>query len=107
MANKLVRTNIFAASLVSPSSRYIDSKVVYYTDQHKLTFTTYRRHEYRPSEKDRWMVVKKTEEYRPDKVAHAAYGVPGFWWKLLEANGMKDIWDFKSGLTVWLPANIY
>lgn len=107
MANKLVRTNIFAASLVSPSSRYIDSSVVYYTDDHKLTFATYRRHSYAASETDKWMVINKTEEYRPDKVANAVYGVPGFWWKLLEANGMKDIWEFKSGKTIWLPSNIY
>jgi hypothetical protein len=49
------------------------------------------------------MVITPGVEYRPDLVSYDKYGTPNSWWMILEANGMKDIWDFKSGKTIMLP----
>jgi hypothetical protein len=46
-------------------------------------------------------------EYRPDLVSQDKYGLPDFWWKIMEVNGMKDIMDFKAGKTIVLPENVY
>jgi hypothetical protein len=35
------------------------------------------------------------------------YGVSDFWWKIMEANGMKDVMEFKAGRTIVLPENVY
>jgi len=36
-------------------------------------------------------------------VSHEYYGHVDNWWKILEANQIKDIWDFKAGITIMLP----
>jgi len=46
-------------------------------------------------------------EYRPDLVSRDKYGIPDFWWKIMEVNNIKDIIDFKAGRTIVLPENIY
>ena len=107
MANKIKETNINPDEfLVDKMSRYINSSVIYYGVNNLLTFTTYKREEIRTSPlQDRFAVISSGTEYRPDKVSSIAYGVPDLWWKIMEANGIYDIWDFKAGLNIRLPAD--
>ena len=44
---------------------------------------------------------------RPDLVSKEKYGIPDFWWKILEANKMNDVFDFKAGKTIILPESVY
>ena len=52
------------------------------------------------------MQINSSTEYRPDIVSYVAYGLPELWWYVMEANGIKDIYDFKSGITLRIPRNI-
>ena len=107
MANKIEFTDARATDFVARLSRYSDSKVVYYSDSRITTFETYKRKSYRPSSRDQVAVVTPGMEFRPDLMSFDKYGVPDFWWKIMEANGMKDVTEFKAGKTVVLPENIY
>jgi hypothetical protein len=49
------------------------------------------------------MVISKGVEHRPDLVSFDHYGHVDNWWRILEANNIKDIWDFKAGTTIILP----
>ena len=46
-------------------------------------------------------VVKNGE--LPEIVSNKVYGSPDFWWKIMEANNIKDIFDFKTGINIRLP----
>lgn len=105
MANQIAVTSLKPP--VSTMSRYADQLVIYYGAQNKLAYNTYKRKSYPLSSEDKFLVISKTREYRPDMVAYEQYGIVSLWWKLLEANGMKDIWDFKVGTNIRLPANIF
>ena len=94
---------ITATSVVTPGSRYRDQTVIYYGERRFLTFATYVRKPYVPSGSERVMVVTKGLEYRPDLASHDFYGFPDNWWRILEANGMSDVYEFKAGKTVILP----
>jgi hypothetical protein len=94
-------------NLVTKSSRYVDSDVIYYGPLNKLTFTIYKRTNTPQSNQDMFMIIGAGTEYRPDLVSKKMYGTVDFWWKILEANGMKDIMEFKSGTNIRLPYNIY
>jgi hypothetical protein len=108
MANKITTTGISPVDgLVSKLSRYADSTVVYYGDNNLLTFTTYKKKNNTTSSDDRYTVVPSGMEYRPDLVSQQAYGLPDFWWRIMEANNISDIFDFKAGTNIRLPANIY
>lgn len=107
MANKIEFTETRATDFVTRLSRYSDSRVVYYSDSRITTFETYKRKNYRSSSKDQVAVVTPGMEFRPDLMSFDKYGVPDFWWKIMEANGMKDVTEFKAGKTVVLPENIY
>lgn len=107
MANYIEDTNINAKQFVPPSSRYSESKVIYYTEKKLLTFKTYKKTETPLSSKDKYAVITPGVEFRPDLVSQKAYGTVDFWWKILEANGMKDIWEFKSGLNIRIPDAIF
>jgi hypothetical protein len=107
MANYIEYTTLPPTNFVLPTSRYTNSNVVYYTEDKRLTFTTYKRGSYNPSSQDQYMVVSKGYEYRPDLVSRDAYGTVDFWWRIMEANGMKDILEFKTGANIRLPDNIY
>ena len=106
MANKIEQAS-FGTSNVNKSSRYANSTVVYYGPNKLLTYTTYKRTVIPPSSKDRYTVVSPGSEYRPDIMSQNAYGTPDYWWKILEANGLKDIYEFKAGLNIRIPSNIY
>jgi hypothetical protein len=106
MSNYYEKTNIQPSKFVGFSSRYADSGVVYYTENKLLTFKTYKKKNYIPSKSDKYAVITKGYEYRPDLMSNQAYGTPDFWWKILEVNGMKDIFEFKSGENIVIPNNI-
>lgn len=103
MANQITPANV--PPPVGSTSRYASSEVIYWGSQNKITYTTYRRKSYPEANTDRYIV--NMHEYRPDLVAYEEYGVQNFWWRILEANGMKDIWEFKAGVNIRLPASIF
>jgi|GEM_PF-3933209 len=108
MANQIITTNIRPIDgYVSGSSRYANSAIIYYGSLHKITFPTYRRKSIIPSENDMFMVIPGGLEYRPDLVSKEMYGSVDFWWRILEMNGMTDIFQFKSGVNIRLPSNVY
>ena len=92
---------------VTPSSRYTRSEIIYYGALHKITFTTYKRQEPQLSEEDKYSIIPPGWEYRPDLASKYMYGSVDFWWRILEENGMKDIWEFKAGENIRLPINVY
>lgn len=107
MANYYEETIIQPRRFVPVTSRYTGQKVIYYTERKLLSYNTYKKSEYKPSNKDKFMVVSPRYEYRPDLTSYDAYGTPDFWWKILEANGIKDVFDYKAGLNVRLPNAVF
>jgi len=103
MANYIEQTTIPPLTFVTPASRYADSKVVYYTDLKRITFPIYKRQPFVATSQDKFMVITGGLEYRPDLVSNRAYGFPDFWWKIMEANNMFDVWDFKAGTNIRIP----
>jgi hypothetical protein len=103
MANKVEIAPLNNTNFVDNDSRYINSTIFYYGDNRFITFETYKRKTRTPSEGDRFYVITKGTEYRPDLVALRAYGNVSFWWKILEANNMNDIWDFTAGTNIIIP----
>ena len=103
---KISEAPIVAKSLVAAGSRYLNSTVFYYGDQNFVTFETYKRKAYNPTGLEQVMLISKGVEYRPDLVSYDVYGFSDAWWKILEANNMKDIYDFKAGLTIILPGSL-
>lgn len=107
MANKIEFTDIQPSTFVTRVSRYASSRVLYYSDEKILTFETYKRKNYQESSGDKVAVIPPGMEFRPDLVSKERYGLPDFWWRIMEANNMKDIMDFKAGRTIILPENVY
>lgn len=103
MAANIERALVNARQLVTPSSRYVDRPIVYYGDLKRLTFETYLRKSYTVQGNEKVLMITKGIEYRPDLVSHEFYGFPDMWWKILEVNGIKDIFDFQAGKTIFLP----
>jgi hypothetical protein len=99
-------TTIPSQSIVTPASRYRKQSIIYYGEQKFMTFNTYLRQTYTPDGKENVMVITKGVEYRPDLVSQDVYGFPDNWWRILEANKMMDIMDFKSGRTILLPNQV-
>jgi hypothetical protein len=107
MANKITETEIIPTdALVDSLSRYTNSTVLYYGNNGLMTFSIYKR-QVTPSDptQDQYTVISPSHEYRPDKLAYQVYGAPDLWWKIMEANGIYDIWDFKAGLNIRLPSD--
>jgi len=110
MPNQIELANLPSDRFVSALSRYKQSVVVYYTVGNKnyLSFTTYKKQiKSTPSKNDSYMVIPAGMEYRPDIVSKKVYGTTDFWWKILEANNIKDIFEFKIGLNIRLPSNVF
>jgi hypothetical protein len=93
-----------AKSFVVSTSRYINSKVLLYSDKKFTTFETYKRKPVAESPDDRYSVITAGEEFRPDKTSLRAYNTPDFWWRIMEANNISDIFNYKSGLNIRIPA---
>ena len=107
MANFIEDANGSTASnFVSTGSRYVNSTVYYYGDDKKLTFETYKREEFIPSSNDQFILLTKGMEYRPDYVSQIAYGMPDFWWQIMQSNNIFDVFDFKAGRTIRVPNNL-
>lgn len=96
---------ITSKSLVSGTSRYLKSDVLYYYYNKKnlLTFTTYVRQFNSVSGNETTTLLTLYYQYRPDLLSYDFYGTPGYWWAILELNGIFDIYDFVAGLTIKLP----
>lgn len=107
MANKIEYTNIKAERFVTPTSRYKESKVLYYSDEKIITFETYKKKKYEGDGQDQVTVIPVSMQYRPDLLSKKKYGTVDFWWKIMEVNGIKDIIDFKAGKTILLPGSPY
>lgn len=107
MANKIEYTNLRSTDFVTTVSRYSRSKILYYSEEKIITFETYKRKKIKESKFDQVAVIPPGMEYRPDLVSKEKYGIPDFWWKIMEANNMKDILEFKSGKTIVLPEEVY
>ena len=84
-------------------SRYKNQRVIYYGENNFITFNIYRKKNYVQTGEEKVMLITKGVEYRPDLGAYEVYGMPDAWWKILEANNMKDILEFKAGVTIVIP----
>ena len=108
MANYIEpNNNVSISRFITSSSRYKKSKLIYYTENKYVTFTTYKKENYDEKENIRYTVITKNYEYRPDMVSQEAYGVPDFWWRIMEFNNIKDVFDFKSGLNIAIPSQFF
>lgn len=103
MTQPIAPSQITADEISSYGSRYRNSKLIYYGEQRFVTFETYVREKYLPSGHEHIAVISKGVEYRPDLASYEYYGYPENWWRILEANNMKDVWEFKAGKTIILP----
>lgn len=56
------------------------------------------------SANDIYYQIQGYEEYRPDVVANNIYGDPKLYWVILSNNGMRDVFDFKAGEYIVIPA---
>lgn len=104
--NQLEKTNTTAATYASVNSRYLDSIVYYYGEDKKIAYETYKRKDIPETSTDRYLILNFAYQWRPDRLAHAAYGNKNLWWKIMEANNIHDIYDFKAGLQIRLPGDI-
>lgn len=107
MANHIEISKIKAKKFVPNGSRYYDSPVLYYGEDKYTTYPTYRKSPIKRSNRDRYTVISKSTEFRPDLVSADMYGTSIFWWKIMEANNIKDIYDFRAGISLIIPGNIY
>jgi hypothetical protein len=107
MANSFVYSDsLIAADYVVTTSRYNSSSVGFYGPQAKITFNIYQRKEITQSVDDRFMQITPGYEYRPDLVSQKAYGMPDYWWLILQANNINDVYQFTTGKTIRIPVDI-
>lgn len=106
MANFFEETEINPRTYFTAASRYSDATICYYTDLKKLTLATYKRGVTGVTPNDKFMVIGKGQEFRPDLVSSRVYGLPDFWWRIMEANGIYDVYDFKAGVNIRIPSMI-
>lgn len=107
MPNKIeVLTTANPSTYVNATSRYIDSTVIAYGNEKKVTFTTYKRVN-RTTQFDKYTVIPEGYAYRPDLVSNKVYGYPDNWWLIMEANQIYDIKDFVAGRTIRIPDQVF
>lgn len=104
MANYIAATRIDPKTYYTTASRYANAIIVYYTDLKRLTLETYKRKEIGVTPNDKFMVIGKGYEFRPDLVSSKVYGMPDFWWRIMEANGLSDIYEFKAVVNIRIPS---
>lgn len=107
MANTIEPTNYNSRNFVTATSRYASSEIIYYGDNRLITFKIYKLGSYQTNPNDLYSIVPPGWEYRPDKASMEVYNTPDFWWRILEANGIKDVYDFKAGINIRIPFNPY
>lgn len=93
-----------ARTYVTSTSRYANSQVMLYGEDRLATFTTYKRTRIGTSDQDRYMVVPPGEEYRPDLTSYRAFGTVDYWWQIMQANNISDIFDYKAGTNLRIPS---
>jgi len=106
MSVPITLSPISASKFVTPASRYIKQNVIYYGPNNLIAFDTYIRKPYVPQGNEKVMMISKGVEYRPDLVSNVVFGFPDNWWRIMEANQMIDILEFKAGVTIILPNQI-
>jgi len=94
-----------ARTFVNATSRYVDSTVVVYGQDRKVTFTTYKRID-KTSQFDKFLVIPEGYAYRPDLVSNRVFGYPDSWWLIMEVNNIYDIKDFVAGKTIRIPNQV-
>ncbi len=104
MNNIIIETDIKATQFVPLSSRYAQSDVIYYGENKFITFKTYKREQKSQSREDKFYVITPGTEYRPDLVSQKAFNTVDYWWKIMEYNNIKDIFDFTKGKTIRIPS---
>lgn len=108
MANSITITTLNPSNgFAAPLSRYLGSTIIYYGNQNKLTYKTYVRTPIPLDSTDKFGVISGGVEYRPDLVSQQAYGTTDLWWKIMEANNMMDILEFKAGTTIRIPGKAF
>lgn len=108
MPNNIIKTGQRPSDLfVNATSRYADSESVYYGSQKLLAYQTYKRNTVPTTPDDKYTVISAGWEFRPDLVSQNIYGVPDFWYKIMEANNIMDIMDFTSGRTIRIPNQVF
>ena len=107
MAVPVQKTKLKSSKFVSGLSRYKDYPIIYWSEKNYLTLPTYKKTDNAPNAGDMFTVISPGQEFRPDKVSQEMYGTPDLWWRILEANNIKDIFEFKSGLSIRLPGNVF
>lgn len=103
MAVFIDTTNLNPTTFVTPTSRYANSEVFRWGEDGILTFETYKRKPIPQTDYDKFTVIAPQYEYRPDLLANDVYGEPDLWWRILQANRIWDIFDFKAGKTIRIP----
>lgn len=106
MTQPVEPTRLRPERILAPGSRYLKQRIIYYGEKKLMTFNTYIRQPYRPNGNERVMMITKGVEFRPDLVSYDVYGFSDNWWRILEANNIKDVWDFKAGRTIILPDRV-
>ena len=103
MANQIQIANLPPSNFVDSASRYNGLNVLYYGPRNIITFETYKKKITKPSNNNKYYVITNGTEYRPDLVSLRAYGTVSFWWRIMEANNIMDIYDFKAGVNILIP----
>ena len=95
MANPIEPFKLYnTTNFVAFTSRYINSPLIYYGNDKKITYETYKRKEYKETDQDKFFTILPGLEYRPDLVSYRFYGTVDYWWKIMEFNYIYDILDF-------------
>ena len=106
MATQIIEAvEIDSRNLIDAVSRYKNSTVYYYGNAPKTTFEIYKRSHNEILDR-KVTLITPGWEYRPDLVSFDLFGTPDFWWRIMEVNGMKDILEFKSGITLRIPSDL-
>lgn len=93
--------------MATNSSRYKESKVINMGNG-VISLEIYKAKPTKPPDNtDVYMTIPPGMQYRPDLASWDLYKVHDFWWKIMEYNGMKDIMEFKAGVSIRIPLNIY
>lgn len=103
MARLIEYTRTEGRKYVSPSSRYATTPVIKY--EGKLTYPIYKKKKLGFAPTDQHYEITKDMEFRPDLVCYEFFGTPDFWWRIMEANRMKDILEFRAGRNIILPGS--
>lgn len=98
--------NASSTEFVNGTSRYFNSSVLSYGERGLLTFEIYKREDIPASANDKFAIISKKYEYRPDLFSHHVYQTSDYWWRIMQANQIWDIFDFKAGKNIRVPFNI-